>query len=688
MAPMTESKSAPSQTEPQSKARNAVVWAFGVLFVSMFAGVVAFTAWRASRGQGREAAVAEARAELAPAQEVLERAITAAPKPYDIDRTMVVLNELDEAAQSSRSVREYVDRIARQDYANVAPQALLLRKRMLDILSKLATQLDALDDHDKTWSTYRTVLHAMKAANSVLVGVPGVFGNTPSLELRNAASAELQKSLAEREDLVARVRPIEVALVGLVDESAPVFRALMEEWEQLCLVRDAAYLAAARLDYESCARHARAAIDRAPLETEAHLLVALAHIEGDVPLPPEFGDLSQYLDDFIAAHPDSAAPALLLRGVWRARQGQVEAARADLELASTRYPQQSERLRDRFDPYRARAYLRKTSAGRAISGMYEASMLGAGWFSPELELARTLFDSGDDAGAKLQIREHFQRRRQDGQWDLLLYDLDFCENLLGDDFQALFPQVDYLDLEISRPLLGDDVSVSVRNRSDANLRNALLVLCLRFVDMHPDDYVTLGVQPTQPVLPARTTTHFDSFDVAIPWGASTKTIDGLIEPVRAILLTDEAVFRIETVAYKNERIQRFSTSNTSSVTLPERVEQALERVRASAASMRVEGAGVVSQDLRVELPREFALLGPLFRLEFGDHRFDEVDDKGDVRNVVEDDAVALTFDGAGLALKLAKPDEIAVVARSLSRTLRIVFARDADGRYAFARIEE
>jgi len=686
MSAMVDPKAA-SSTPETSRSPSRVAWAFGIVFALMFLGVVGFTAWRAARGRGHEEKVAEARAELVPAQTALEEAIARAPEPYDIDRTMVVLAELDEAAQSSRSVREYVERIARQDYAHVAPQALVFRKRMLDILSQLASQLDAVEDHDKTWSTYRTVLHAMKAANSVLIGVPGVLSTQPSLELRNAASEELQKSLAAREDLVARIRPIEVALVGLVDESAPVVRSLMEEWERLCLVRDAAYLAAARLDYESCARHARAAIERAPLETEAHLLVALAHIEGGAPLPPEFGDLSQYLDDFIHAHPDSAAPALLLRGVWRAKQGRLDEARADLELASTRYPQQSERLRDRFDPYRARAYLRKTSAGRAISGMYEASMLGAGWFSPELELARTLFDSGDDAGAKLQIREHFQRRRQDGQWDLLLYDLDFCENLLGDDFQALFPQVNYLDLEISRPLLGDDVSVSVRNRSDANLRNALLVLCLRFVDMHPDDYVTLGVQPTQPVLPARTTTHFDSFDVAIPWGASTKTIDGLIEPVRAILLTDEAVFRIETVAYKNERIQRFSSSGAPPVTLPERVEQALARVRASTATMRVEYSGVVGQDLRIELPREFALLGPLFRLEFGEGGFDEVDDKGDVRNVVEDNVVALTFDGAGLALKLAKPDEITVVARNLNRTLRIVFARDADGKYAFARIE-
>lgn len=669
--------------------------AFGLGLLAMFVAVVGFTAWRASRARGQDERAAAARAELAPAEEALERAVEAAQPPagqprasYDIDRTIEVLSELDAAALDARSVREYVARIARQDYAHVAPEALELRRRMLELLAELAGQLDALDDHDQTWSTYRAVLHALKAANSVLVGMPGGLSTSPRSDLRQEATAELQRSLATREDLVARVRPIEAALIGLVDESAPVFRTLMVEWEQLCLVRDAAYLAAARLDWEGCARQARAAIATAPAETEAHMLVALAHVEGGVALPPEVPDLGRYLDDFIASHPDQAAPALLLRGVWRARSGDLSEARADLELASTRYPQQAARLRERFDPYSARSYLRQTSAGRSITGMYEASMLGAGWFSPELQLARTLFEGGDREQGKRQIREHFHRRRAGGQWNLVLYDLEFCEGLLRDEFASMFPEVSYLDLEIARPMLGDDVSVSISNRSDVTLRNAALVLCLRFVDMHTEDYVTLAVPPTQPVLPARTKTKYDSFDIEIPWGGATKTIDQLIEPVRAILLTDEAVFRVETIRYKNERIERFSTeASVTPLSLPARVEEALGRVRSAPSSVRLASSGLLSQDVRVELPRDFLALGPLFRLELAGKRFDEVDDQGSVRHVLEDGCVALTFDRAGLQLALSKPDEVRLVARSLSRTLAVVFARADDGSYAFSRIE-
>lgn len=685
----------PSQQPAPSKSARSVVLAFGLGLLAMFLVVVGFTAWRASRARGQEERAAAARAELAPAEQALERAVEAAQSlpdkaraGYDIDRTIEVLSELDAAAQDARSVREYVAHIARQDYARVAPQALELRRKMLDLLGKLAGELDALDDHDKTWSTYRAVLHALKAANSVLIGMPGGLSTSPRSELRQEATAELQRSLAAREGLAARIRPIEAELIGLVDESAPVFRTLMVEWERLCLARDAAYLAAARLDWEGCARHARAAIASAPLETEAHMLVALAHVEGGVALPAEVADLGRYLDEFIAGHPDQAAPALLLRGVWRARKGDVSNARADLELASTRYPQQAARLRERFDPYNARSYLRQTSAGRSITGLYEASMLGAGWFSPELQLARTLFETGDREQGKRQIREHFHRRRAGGQWNLVLYDLEFCEGLLRDEFASMFPEVSYLDLEISRPMLGDDVAVSVWNRSDVTLRNAALVLCLRFVDMHAEDYVTKAVSPTQPVLPARTKTKFDSFDIEIPWGGATMAIDQLIEPVRAILLTDEAVFRVETIRYKNERIERYSTDvSATAVSLPARVEQALERVVAAPASLKLRASGLVSQDVRVELPRDFLALGPLFRLEFAGKRFDEVEDRGSVRHVLEDGCIALTFDGAGLQLALSKPKEIRLVARSLSRTLAVVFARAEDGSYAFARIE-
>ncbi len=692
-----------SQAAPNpvaSKSSRVVAWAFGLGLVVMFAAVALFTAWRAARESGQDERAAAARAELAPASEALARAVEsaqpqAAPAAgeapaarYDIDRTIAVLSELDTATLEARSVREWVDRLVRQDYSNVAPKALEVRQRTLELLSRLAGQLDALDDHDETWSTYRAVLHALKAANSVIVGMPGGLGNTPRADLREAAARELQRSLAEREQLLARVRPIEAELIQLSNDSAPLFRELLVEWEQLCLTRDAAYLAAARLDWEACARHARAAIAEAPSESEAHLLVALAHVEGGVALPPEVSDLRQYLDRFISAHPDQAAPALLLRGVWRARSGDPSGAREDLELASTRYPQQASRLRERFDPYSARSYLRQTSAGRSITGMFEASMLGAGWFSPELQLARTLFDAGDREGGKRQIREHFHRRRADGQWSLVLYDLEFCEGLLREEFAAQFPEVSYLDLVIERPMFGDDVAVSIANRSDVTLRNAALVLCLRFVDMHPEDYVAFAVPPTQPVLPARTTTAYDSFDVNVPWGGKTKTIDQLIEPVRAILLTDEAVFRVDTIRYKNERIQRYTSDpSLPRVSLPARLEQALERVRTQPQLVNLRTAGLLSQDVRVELPREFLALGPLFRLEFSNQRFDEVEDRGAVRHVIEEDSIALTFANAGVQLALKKPDEIRLVARSLARTLQLVFVRGEGGDYALARVE-
>jgi hypothetical protein len=44
-------------------------------------------------------------------------------------------------------------------------------------------------------------------------------------------------------------------------------------------------------------------------------------------------------------------------------------------------------------------YLRKSREGNSIRELYKGTMLGASWFSPDLQLARLDFEAGDfDAG--------------------------------------------------------------------------------------------------------------------------------------------------------------------------------------------------------------------------------------------------------------------------------------------------
>ncbi|MBI5362167.1 MAG: hypothetical protein HZA53_03245 [Planctomycetes bacterium] len=693
----SEDTNDPFADEPRK--RRTWIWV-ALAAVVLIGGAAAW--WLSTREVRREEARVEARKELEPLARKLAEAPEAAPGPYDIDTTMRVLAELDRAARESRTTREWVERLARQDWRGVPKEVLDVRARVLDVLVRMAGVLGRVEEHDRNWEEYRGVLEAVEMANATSLRLSlGPIGlrHDADESVRQKARAELEAKLAEREGLLHAFEPLRTELFQALDAGAPAMRKVAQDWEALCLARDAAYLAAVRRDWEATARRAREAIERSPSETEAHLLFVLAQVEGDLPTSPELGSADALIDRFVAEHPDQAAPALLLRGVWNAKHGRATDARADFELAATRYPQQSARLADAVDPYAMRGYLRDTTQGRNVTGMYQALSLGAGWFSPELQLARLAFDAGDRAAGRRQVLEHFQRRRKGSQWSLVLYDVDFCEGLLGDDFTALFPEVSYLDLVIepttlsslvsgAARLVGQDaervLEAKVTNRSDRSLANAALVLCLRVTDMHPDDYSTLAL-PTQPAVPARTQTVFGAVELDPALRARGKTIDDLVEPVRAILLTDEAVFRIDSVRFKNDRIERYLAENGTGVpvSLSARLEQAVERVRAGRDAMKLE---LSATEWRVELPREVALLGPLFRLEHDGKRLDEALDPGDVENVLEGERVVLTFDRAIWSVGQKKPSEVRVTARNLARPLSIVFRLDGE-RYVVDRIE-
>src|SRR6185503_19930075 len=124
---------------------------------------------------------------------------------------------------------------------------------------------------------------------------------------------------------------------------------------------------------------------------------------------------------------------------------------------------------------------------------------------------------------------------------------------------------------------GKDFAVKVDNRSDLDLHNATLVLCVRFTDMHPEDHVSIVVGATQPVVPALSRTNFGDLDLEYDWCGTKKTSDDVVPPLRAVLVTDEAVCWIDSIEYKDEAIARFTGLNpapgTGERTLPARLQE-------------------------------------------------------------------------------------------------------------------
>jgi tetratricopeptide (TPR) repeat protein len=636
---------------------------------------------------------AEVREHAEPVREALAAA-AASTEPYDVEASMRVMRELDLAVRRVSSVREYFDLLRRQDFRRVSPRLLEARKRILDVLVKYYGALEKREHDEELWQVFgrwSDELGRVLQATDVDASTPfGGLSLRPSDPARQKMLAdERARREAQREANFAELLRFEEELLLALDAAVPVFRELEDEWRRLCAIRDRAYLQTHELDYEAAAVSAQAALQMAPFDEEAMLLLALATIEGsDGEANPEREHAAGELLEKVLHDDPDCAPALLLRGVWNAKTGRLAEARTDLELAMTRYPEQAERLRDILDPYRSREYLQRTRQGGRITGLYRSMMLGASWFSPELQTARLEMQQGDAKRALERVSDHFARRRAQGQWDLILYDLAFCEDLLGERYRDFFPEKSYLDLEIDRSTFGDGVSVVVSNRSDVTLHNAALVLAVRFTDMVVGEYAAFTVGATQPVVAALSRTEFGKLELVYEGLGARKTADDVVPPTRAVLVTDEAVFWIDTIEFKSERATRrtpLGAEPAPAPSLPERWKSVLAKLGADTIALkRIENL-ISADDLAIELPREVVWLAPLFRLEIGGEVFDESSGRG-VRHRIEGGKVRLQFEKVGKALDGA-PEELRLVARSVLGEIAIVLARNPAGNYVFSRIE-
>jgi tetratricopeptide (TPR) repeat protein len=675
---------------------SARTWVVAALAVAACVVVADFAvrSWLATRQDdvasqhAHEQAVAE---QARPLEQAFAAANAVAQEPYDIEKTMRVVHELDSSVQHVSSIREYLDLVGRADYRHVAPRVLETRKQIVDVLLRYYAALEAKQDQDALWRYFRERVDRL-IPSSFHVGLGGVdvkFEERTEQDKGRADALERDREAAVRQ-LGDRVREIEAELARAMADAEPVLRDVEDEWGQLCLQRDRAYLEAFDMRFDEARRSAEAALALAPSDVESQLLRALALVEGASAERENEPDALTLLDALLREHPDNA-PALLLRGLWKVRHGRAEEGRVDMQLASTRYPEQAQALADDLDPYRMRTYLQRSQQGVHITGMYRSMMLGAAWFSPELQTARLDFESGAVEHAKQLVREHFARRRAQGQWELIRFDLRFCEDLLGEHYREIFPERSYLDLIVERNHFGRDYSVYVDNRSDVSRHNATLVLCVRFTDMQPEDYDAVVAGSTRPIVPAATRTQFDDVDLRHAWGATEKGPSDIVPPVRAILIADESVCWVDTIEFKDETTPRFadlrdaSSPAAANVSLPARWRQALEALKAGPVRVERIKNLVTSDDLRIELPREVALLGPLFELDIGSKTFAE-GKGGGVHNRIEDNVVRLVFDGAGKALDAA-PAELRLRARSSLGNVTVAFARGADGSYSVAKVE-
>ncbi len=618
----------------------------------------------------------------------------------DIDKTIRVVHEVDTALNQGMSVSDYLDTVARQDYRNVDPKVMEARKKILELQFAIYAKDSELADRQASWDTTAKLL----TAASVLEAKGAVTAiGTPVGGL--AIDREQAKRLLEqqRDDAIAQRKlkdeqqALELQLFDAVSTYSTVYWDQLESWDRLCGHRDRAYLAAKNGDWNTAIAAADEAIALAPHEREAHLLKAMALIErGD---PEDLSVARALLDDYVKEHPSEDAPALLLLGNVMTKQGDAGKAKLTFQESTAHYPKQAEALTDMLDPYEMRSWLRKSREGGAIVEQYQAMMLGAGYFSPDLQMAKTSFDKGDTLDGRAKVMDHFARRRSEATsakpedqrklWGFILQDIDYAQQVLGPDFHAIFPEDSYLDLVVAPTTLypNREITVALNNRSGNTLHNATLILVVHFTDMQPADYEPFAAPKTMPAVKAGETTDFGTMELVTTLWGQEKGVSDVVQQ-RAVLLTDEAVLWVDTDEFKIAEAKEFRDALKNQLPKPEQKTAWHEQMRqgfatqaqvlGDAAKVEVTPKYGFADDLKITLPGALSVFKPVFTLKYGGKEYKAA------TNVVNGDQIELVFPAVGNFDDGARPStDIVLVMNSVYGDFSTTWRPDGPMDWAF-----
>ena len=195
-------------------------------------------------------------------------------------------------------------------------------------------------------------------------------------------------------------------------------------------------------------------------------------------------------------------------------------------------------------------------------------------------------------------------------------------------------------------MIGSGLNLAIENRSTHTLHNATLVLALHVTDMYPNDYQAVVVEPSVPALVANDTTSFGSIEIKFDLDGAEKTADDVVHH-RAILITNEAVVWVDTDEYKISESEAFRERKRTGQATGGAVDHpAAQRhptfkstfdklVDASAPDTTMDVESKFGADtVLIKLPRELAILRPLFKLRHGDELFSASDNFMDGDNIV------------------------------------------------------
>lgn len=489
---------------------------------------------------------------------------------YDLEKTIRIINSLEVAQGQAQDFDQFLEYMARQDYSGVAPDVLEAKAKMMPVLQEMYL-LQKQHEELNMWTSLAQQLgnDALSQDNShnLILG-QGISGLLEFTKVTNLVFDSYRKHQSLSSKIDRELQAIRKDYLSYLEDFTPVYVKYMTEWDKMCMHKDKAYIDLYTNQPAEVVKDCDKILSSYPANREALLLKSLGlTLEANHAAARQMFDFQgmtdtlrlthrdiclteaqKTLDRYLDLYPDQSAPALVVQGLLLDYQGQHAQAFSYYDQASMEYPRQAAQLTDLLNSYRARTYLNNSREGLYLLTLYKSTMEGFGYFSPNLIKAAYYDQMGDYDNCSKEIYNHFFRRSNQTSYDNLLTDMHLCETYMPVSFSRLLPERNYVDITISKSgkLLGlasdaSNIDVEVENRSDHDLENLRVFLCIHYTDMYSDDYRVTKLPPINR-LALRSKTQIEKQ----PLEYSGKNFDDIAH-VRAIAMTDNSICWIDNV---------------------------------------------------------------------------------------------------------------------------------------------
>ena len=585
--------------------KKTIAWIIVAVAVLGIAGLVAWHYWPVETINLEEYTPSE---EFEPAWDAME---ATAPE-YDIEETVRAMNALEVAQCQSEDFMSYLEYVAKQDFSRVAPEVLEQKKKLFPILQRLYELQKEYEELDDVWMLMRsatsgagafvTEVNPVGVIGSMLTGdatLSTVSVGNGMEKAQTAAFDEYEKQKELKRQLEREIEAVRMSYIEYLEGYAPVYYKYMQEWDALCLKKDKAYIDLYGGHPLDAYNQTQEVLKEYPTNREALLLKGLSLIqmasqptrwatadgqhpivmetpavdtlsldraEGELGRPDERMELlteaEATLDQYIKLYPSRSAPALVLKGLLYREEGEAAKAVSYFDQASMEYPRQAAALTDLLDSYKARTYLNKSAEGKYLLRLYRSTMEGFGIFSPNLLKAHYYAEHNDVEKSKEEIFNHFYRRGNQGVYDCLLSDMQYCEENMYSSFRQILMEQSFLDVAVE-PTMNwtladndDEIKVTINNRSDIDLENVRIFLCLHYTDMYKDEY------DVQKLPSVNIIKHHDKTEIGVVKLNYEDKKYNDITRIRAIAMTDDKICWIDNVDYKYMRASEVARNSS------------------------------------------------------------------------------------------------------------------------------